>query len=288
MAKPKSLSLLDLFISPQEIRDWKGGYKLIRNRKPAAAAAPAGPEPGEPKPAEAPAVDAAKPEEAKPEEPKPEEAKTEEAKNEEPRAWTALEDAALLQLKAQKKSWKDIGEVITGREEHELRNRYKELKPGRDEDKGKKETGGEDGKGTGAGTNGQGGKGKKQGQKGQSNDSGDKNGGKGKEQGATEAGSGPVNAAKTGPVKKGILKKRSDGKIEIELADIPDEATTLENRPIIYTDPDDDLSMEDYTEFYNMLQGIEQRKWLKMTSRYFDMTGKRVDPGYLKDKMKNC
>ena len=173
-----------------------------RQRKPAAAAAPAGPEPGEPKPVEAPAVDAAKPEEAKPEEPKPEEpkpeepkpeeAKTEEAKNEEPRAWTALEDAALLQLKAQKKSWKDIGEVITGREEHELRNRYKELKPGRDEDKGKKETGGEDGKGTGAGTNGQGGKGKKQGQKGQSNDSGDKNGGKGKEQGATEAGSGYV------------------------------------------------------------------------------------------------
>ena len=31
MAKPKSLSLLDLFISPQEIRDWKGGFKLIRN-----------------------------------------------------------------------------------------------------------------------------------------------------------------------------------------------------------------------------------------------------------------
>lgn len=87
-------------------------------------------------------------EEAKPEEPKPEETKPEETPTAEPvkadepqaqeaKAWTPLEDAALLGLKAQNKSWKEIGEIILGRDKDELLNRYKELSPNTTADRGK-------------------------------------------------------------------------------------------------------------------------------------------------------
>lgn len=112
-----------------------------------------------------------KPEYPKPEDPKPEETKPEETPVAEPvkahepqaleaKAWTPLEDAALLGLKAQNKSWKEIGEIILGRDKDELRNHYKELNPNVIADGGKNKDNSVNGAKGGSGGSIKGGQGK--------------------------------------------------------------------------------------------------------------------------------
>ncbi|KAL9614077.1 MAG: hypothetical protein Q9167_001431 [Letrouitia subvulpina] len=236
-------------------------------------------------------------EEAKPEEPKPEEIKPEEApaaepvKVEEPqaqeaKAWTPLEDAALLGLKAQNKSWKEIGEIILGRDKDELRNRYKELNPNATadggKDKGNSVNGAKDVTG-GKNESGKGKKGKGAGeQKGQAKNEAATDGAGG------QAAKGPVFAGKPGSTIKGILKKTLDGKTEIQHIEIDADATEIEGYPIIYVDAGEELTLDDYETFYEMLEAFEEDKWLRMVSRFFDMKGKRVEPEFLAEKMKNC
>lgn len=91
--------------------------------------------------------------------------------------WTQADDEILMKMKADKKSWAEIGEVVKGKDKNELRERYKELleKQGgaasaqqasqsKAVGTGEKETGkkgkGKGKEGKGAGKGGDGGKGK--------------------------------------------------------------------------------------------------------------------------------
>ncbi|KAI4162006.1 MAG: hypothetical protein LQ342_004318 [Letrouitia transgressa] len=272
MAKSKTLSLLDAFVTPQQVREMKGGLKFVRNRKQASAP-----------------TEEAKPEEPKPEETKPEETptaepvKADEPQAQEAKAWTPLEDAALLGLKAQNKSWKEIGEIILGRDKDELLNRYKELSPNTTADRGKDKDNSVNGAKDVTGGKGKTGKGAGE-QKGQAKNDGPTDGA------GEQAAKGPVLAGKPGSNIKGILKKTEDGGTELVHIDIDAEATEIDGCPIIYIDTDEELTLDDvrFECFYDMLQAFEENKWLRMVSRFFDMTGKRVGPDYLAEKMKNC
>ncbi|KAL9039084.1 MAG: hypothetical protein Q9214_005020 [Letrouitia sp. 1 TL-2023] len=237
------------------------------------------------------------PEEAKPEEPKPEETKPEEtpaaepAKADEPqaqeaKAWTPLEDAALLGLKAQNKSWKEIGEIILGRDKDELRNHYKELNPNATAEGGKDKGNSVDGAKDVTGGSNKGGKGKKG--KGAGEQKGQAKNDEPTDGAGEQAAKGPVLAGKPGSNIKGILKKTEDGGTELIHIEIDAEATEIDGCPIIYIDTDEELTLDDYDRFYDMLQAFEEHKWLRMVSRFFDITGKRVEPEYLAEKMKNC
>lgn len=39
---------------------------------------------------------------------------------------------------------------------------------------------------------------------------------------------------------------------------------------------------------YNMNCAFEEQRWIRMASKFFDQTGKRIEPEWLKDKLKNC
>ncbi|KAI4210790.1 MAG: hypothetical protein LQ351_006372 [Letrouitia transgressa] len=199
-----------------------------------------------------------KPEYPKPEDPKPEETKPEETPVAEPvkahepqaleaKAWTPLEDAALLGLKAQNKSWKEIGEIILGRDKDELRNHYKELNPNVIADGGKNKDNSVNGAKGGSGGSIKGGQGKqgkgageeKGEEKGQATNDGPADGG------GEQAAKGPVLAGKPGSTVKGILKKTEDGGTELVHIEIDAEATEIDGCPIIYIDSDEELDLGD-------------------------------------------
>ena len=198
--------------------------------------------------------------------PPPEEpaAPTEEAKPvEEARTWTPAEDIALLSLKRDKMTWKEIGDKLGGIEKSELTKRYKELAPAGVEgskDKGEGETT-SDGESASTKENDDDAKGKSgKGGKGQAG----KKGGKGKGQAAKQKeSSGPENtdgavvADRTEKKPKGILKKNSDGIFELDKATtIPDGATSIGGRPIIYLEDDDPIDMDDVSHSCVLLSKI--------------------------------
>lgn len=245
-----------------------------RKRAASAAAAAANPTP-EPTPAPAadpapaptatPAPEVPKPEEAaKPaEDTKPaEDAKPAEAPTKAP--FTPAEDVALLSLKAQNKTWKDIHEVLVGRDFDELKNRFKEIGPVHGGQGGEAS---KDGAAAGASNEAKGNKGKQQ----QKGDGGKKGKGKQEETKAEEKDEPAVVADAAAPAAtpapvpppapinpneavvadrkdaqiKGILRRGSDGAFQFGEAVVPDGATTLNGCPIIYLEENDPLDIEE-------------------------------------------
>ncbi|KAL8939419.1 MAG: hypothetical protein Q9216_003363 [Gyalolechia sp. 2 TL-2023] len=297
--KPRA-SFLDLFVGQSEIDKIKGELQLRQERKRTAsanaAAAQAKDVPAVDPPAETPKPDeSVKPgEDAKP------------AEDAAKAAWTQAEDFTLVSLKGQNKSWKEIGDVLVGREKDELRFRFKEIggaAPGE---------GGEAAKEDGAAAKGaqsDQGKGNKGKQKG---DGGKK--GKGQQGDTKEAAkndepakdapslgtavattsAGFVNpneavvADKTDRKIKGILKQGSDGAFQFENVKITEGAKTINGSPIIYIDENDPLDIEELSHLYNMNCAFEEQRWIRMASKFFDQTGKRIEPEWLREKLKNC
>ncbi|KAL8924090.1 MAG: hypothetical protein Q9208_004227 [Pyrenodesmia sp. 3 TL-2023] len=298
--------LLNLFVSQAEIDKLRGELQLRQDRKRAASATAAAANPA-PEPTPAPAADPAPapaatpaPEVAKPEEAaKPaEDAKPAEAPAKAP--FTPAEDVALLSLKAQNKTWKDIHEVLVGRDFDELKKRFKEIGPAYGGQ------GGEAGKEGAADASNQakGNKGKQQ----QKGEGGKK--GKGKQEEAkvdepavvADADAVPAATSAPAPVNpseavvadrkdaqiKGILRRGSDGAFQFGEAVVPDGATTLNGCPIIYLEENDPLDIEELSYLYNMNCAFEEQRWIRMASKFFDQTGKRIEPEWLKEKLKNC
>ena len=174
--------------------------------------------------------------------------------------FTPAEDVALLSLKAQNKTWKEIGDVLVGRDKDELRNRYKEI--GGANGGGGSEAAKED-NGAAAAAQSNEGKGKQGKQKG---DGGKKGKGKQGENKAEDTKDAPAATAAAAPTVtpaapinakeavvanknnakiKGILRRGSDGAFQIEDARIPEGASTLNGSPIIYLDENDPLDIEE-------------------------------------------
>ncbi|KAL8741485.1 MAG: hypothetical protein Q9184_008378, partial [Pyrenodesmia sp. 2 TL-2023] len=237
--------------------------------------------------------------------PKPEEAAkpTEDAKPAEAPAkapFTPAEDVALLSLKAQNKTWKEIHEVLVERDFDELKSRFKEIGPTK---------GGQGGEASKEGPVAGAAKGNKQ----QKGDGGKKGKGKQEEAKTEETKDEPVVAADAdaaapapAPIPplvnpneavvadrkdaqiKGILRRGSDGAFQFGEAVVPDGATTINGCPIIYLDENDPLDIEELSYLYNMNCAFEEQRWIRLASKFFDQTGKRVEPEWLKEKLKNC
>lgn len=222
----------------------------------AATAATAAPDPT---PAADPAPEAPKPDEAaKPAEdakPAEEAAKT---------PFTPAEDVALLSLKGQNKPWKEIAEVLVGRDKDELRHRYKEIGGvvgGNAGEAGKQGATVEpvkEGAAPAQPNQGKGNKGKQQkgegGKKGKGKQDEAAKPEEKKDEPAAAAAAAVPAPAPTNPNEavvadkkdakiKGILRRGSDGALQFGEAVIPDGATTLNGCPIIYLEENDPLDV---------------------------------------------
>lgn len=155
-------------------------------------------------------------------------------------AWTDVQDALLLGLKALNKSWKEIGAMVEGKDTEDLRDRYAELTAAKP--KGKKaEAAGED-TGTSETTEEEG-----EGKKG-----GDKNTKKNKKQNKKkgdkgDASSNPDDNDKQGQNQdrklRGILKPdEATDETGAGQPDENDEPQFYRGHPVIYVDEDDGLS----------------------------------------------
>lgn len=179
-------------------------------------------------------------------------------------AWTPAEDVALISLKAQNKTWKEIGDVLVGREREELRLRFKEIGGVGSVEGGEaaKEGGAaapvaqsNEGKGNKGKQKGDGGK-KGKGKQGDAKGEGAKTEPAVDPPGSGAAVAGPTAAVVVHPAEavvadktdsqiKGILKRGSDGAFQFENVKIPEGITKLNGSPVIYVDENDPLDIRD-------------------------------------------
>ncbi|KAL8692083.1 MAG: hypothetical protein Q9218_002812 [Villophora microphyllina] len=342
--KKRHSSLLDVFVSHEQVNKirmdervstilifdpvWLNARKRAAAEKAAetaaaiaAATAAVGPAPA-PALAPAPAAPApAAPAAAAPEAPKPEEA-AKPAEDAAKAPWTPAEDFALVSLKGQDKSWKEIGDVLVGRDRDELRLRYKEIGPkeGTEAPANNEKPQANNEKGKNGKQKGEGGK------KGKGNQQA--NAGEKKDEAAAPAtgpapapapnntvpaAPAPPAAAPINPVVwpgppslplvnhheaivvnekdsrvQGILRRGMDGGFHVDSVTVPAGATNMHGSPIIYMDESDPLNMDDLSFLYNMKCIFEERKWVQMASKLFDQTGKRIEPEWIKAKLQHC
>ncbi|KAL9124149.1 MAG: hypothetical protein Q9217_006494 [Psora testacea] len=166
--------------------------------------------------------------------------------------WTEGQDAVLADMKQQGKSWKEIEEALPAKDRGALKERYRYLCA-------KKQ--------------------KEDGVVAQKEHEAECNDGKKAEdkKGKTEA---KADDAK-GTEKKSNLKESKGKEQEGVLKKIGD-------RPIIYMDSGDQLDAEELAKLYKLHAKAERGKWVEISSRFFDRTGKRITPDVLKEKLANC
>lgn len=204
-------------------------------------------------------------------------------------AWTDVQDALLLGLKALNKTWKEIGAMVEGKDTEDLRDRYAELTAVKT--KGKKaeaageeantpETTEEEGEGKKGGDKKNNKKDKKQNKK-----KGDKGEASNQENNDEEA----TKKDKHGRKLRGILKldEATDEGAAAGQPDSDDEPQFYRGHPVIYVDDEDGLSARELHHLYKYYQRLESYKWLQLSSKLLDKTGKRVPAEVLKEKFKN-
>ncbi|MCJ1338238.1 hypothetical protein MMC09_003524 [Bachmanniomyces sp. S44760] len=64
-----------------------------------------------------------------------------------------------------------------------------------------------------------------------------------------------------------------------------EDSTESGQRPIIYLDEGDELDVHEIMYLYRLQEHFDDKKWLDIASRFFDQTGKRIDPIQLKGKL---
>ncbi|KAG8533488.1 uncharacterized protein KY384_002271 [Bacidia gigantensis] len=57
------------------------------------------------------------------------------------------------------------------------------------------------------------------------------------------------------------------------------------DRPVIFVDEGGELNTEQLAQLYKMHTRAERRKWLEISSRFFDQTGKRLSPEFLRETL---
>ncbi|KAL8681123.1 MAG: hypothetical protein Q9186_002716 [Xanthomendoza sp. 1 TL-2023] len=309
MAAPKlrhKSAMLNLFVSPKEINRLRADLQKRQNRKaavlpsttssaepaaPAAAPAPA------PVPEPAPAPEAPAPSAPAQVEPAPAADKT---------AWTTAEDIALLQLKGNGKTFAEIATTLAPRSEAEVEARYKEIALPANGGAGPSAPAVEPAKPAEA----KGGKGQQKGkQQGKGKDNQPRQNSKqaGKVASADDLPSDPftdaAGAAAAEPNKKdeaviasradmkikGVLKRGVNGDFSTGFGNmgVPAGATSVMGRPIIYVEEHDPLSIDELSTLYQMHMAFEEQRWIRMASKFFDQTGKRIEPDWLKEKLQH-
>lgn len=225
-------------------------------------------------------------------------------------AFTDAQDALILGLKALNKTWKEIGALLPDKDTEDLRDRYAELTTVKSEEKKAEDVTTEDG--TEEPTEGKKGdkkkdkKNKKKGDKGETNHQ-EENG---------EEINGRSKKDKHGNEKhpRGILKPD-------EASSDQATAETFQGHPIIYITGDDGLSPREVSilpppffppptsspltplpsltpptnkhptkqllHLSSYHQILDERKWLQLSSKLFDETGKHIVPEALKEKFRN-
>lgn len=172
--------------------------------------------------------------------------------------FTAEQDAKLLEMKAQNKSWKDI-ETELGKPKHVLQKRFKETKPA-SEDAAKKA---EEGKKKAE-------ENKKRAEEGKDEAAAAKKGKEGKEK-----------AKKKEEEEEEKKKKKKegggDGKEEQE-----GRKFTLEEWATLTED--DVFTYEDLKALADIFSLDEEQRWIRVASKFYGLTGRRMDPGDIKDK----
>ncbi|KAK4693866.1 hypothetical protein P7C71_g3610, partial [Lecanoromycetidae sp. Uapishka_2] len=65
------------------------------------------------------------------------------------------------------------------------------------------------------------------------------------------------------------------------------EVQKINGKPVIYVDAGgkDDLSATEIAVLYIMNEHFEEKKWVAMSAKFFDKTGKRVSPNKLKEQL---
>ncbi|KAL8799571.1 MAG: hypothetical protein Q9182_005782 [Xanthomendoza sp. 2 TL-2023] len=269
---------------------------------PAPAPAPA-PEP-EPAPAPQPPIDNSP-------------AQAESTSSGDKKAWTNAENIALVQLIRSGKTFAEVAIILGPRSEAEVEARYKEIEllavgllavnvagPSAPAAQPAKPTEAQDGKGQQ--NDKQRNEGKKRGP-GNDNQSRQDRKPAGAVASANDPPSDPftdaAGAAAAEPDKKneayitskvdmkvkGVLKRSLNGGYALgsqnmQNKGVPAGATKFEGRPIIYLEEGDPLDTNDLLTLYQMYMGIEEERWLRMASRIFDITGKRIEIEWLKEK----
>ncbi|KAL8732769.1 MAG: hypothetical protein Q9166_002551 [cf. Caloplaca sp. 2 TL-2023] len=300
--------MLNLFVSPKEIARLRADLQKRQDRKtsalPSSSPSTAPAPPADPAPAAPPASP------PQPAAPAPEPAPAEPA---EKKPWTTDDDISLLRLKGEGKTWAEIAAAIPGHDVNALESRHKEISlPAAAAEGG--DTLAAPTAEPAKTTNGKGVKGQKGKQKGEG---GGKKDGKGKAAQA-KGGDKPIEttvvdetaepftdaagAAAAEPVKKdeavvasaadrkvkGILKRGVEGGYQEESMVIPAGATSVNGRPIIYIEENDPLDVNELSVLYHMHMAFEEQRWIRMASKFFDQTGKRIEPNWLKEKLQNC
>ncbi|KAL8808387.1 MAG: hypothetical protein Q9200_004312 [Gallowayella weberi] len=303
-------AMLNLFVSPKEISRLRADLQKRQDRKAAAlpsttSAKPAAPAEA-PAPAPAPAPEPAPAPQA-PTSSAP--AQAEPASSADKKAWTTAEDIALLQLRKEGKTFAEIATTLAPRSEAEAEARHKEIGLPADNVAGPSAPAAEPVKPAGA-------KDDKRQQKGKQRNERKKRG-KGKDNqprqdskpagtvaSADDVPSDPftdaagaaaaesekkdeaVIASKVDMKIKGVLKRGANGNFAIGSGNmgVPAGATSFMGRPIIYLEEHDPLGNDELSTLYQMHMVFEEQRWIRMASKFFDQTGKRIEPEWLKQK----
>ncbi|KAL8851505.1 MAG: hypothetical protein Q9221_003605 [Calogaya cf. arnoldii] len=83
---------------------------------------------------------------------------------------------------------------------------------------------------------------------------------------------------------RGILKRGTNSYTTEEVT-IPVGATSVNGRPIIYIEENDPLGVEELSLLYQHHMALEEQRWIHMSSKFFDQTGKRIEPEWLRRKL---
>lgn len=190
--------------------------------------------------------------------------------------FTSEQDAALLKMKEENKSWKDISTELN-KPVWALKQRFKELKKDDGDGDGEKKEGGKDNSKEDGEKNSKKGEGKEAGASGKDKEGKDENG---------------KNKANTGKKQDKGGTGRGEGKAEGNKADkdgenargsgVADVKSSLAKWVVLGKDKR--FTLADLEKLGDIATAERTEDWLKVSSRFYDITGRRVDAEDLKDK----
>ncbi|KAI4123326.1 MAG: hypothetical protein LQ347_006198 [Umbilicaria vellea] len=94
-------------------------------------------------------------------------------------------------------------------------------------------------------------------------------------------GTGEGNVAEPEKEVDGLKEKKVKGKGK----EGPEEKLEDGKKRVIYVDEDDGLTVKDLIYMVRLADRYEEEKWLKVASRFYDRTGRRVAPRYIAEKL---